>query len=207
MFRTVRPNNSYLWLKTTAKLYRDDPEEQVTANNSARILIVLVDVTQLKRSEEKIRDTLEALPDAIIIVDESGKILLSNSQAEAIIGKPRDQFIHDSAREFIANLKLNCEHKLSGIAETYETELVSSEGTKIPVEVRSCTSLICDGRVSMHVNRDIRARKQLEQQLQMAKSNAEAANAAKSEFLANFSHEATKNILTVHFSMSDNGFV
>lgn len=51
------------------------------------------DITQLKQAEEKFRSLLENLPDAVVIVDEMGNIVLVNSQAEIVFGYERSQLL------------------------------------------------------------------------------------------------------------------
>jgi len=52
-----------------------------------------IDITTRTRAERKFRDLLEAAPDAIVIVDKAGGIVLVNSQTEALFGFKRTELL------------------------------------------------------------------------------------------------------------------
>src|SRR5205823_3905 len=51
------------------------------------------DISKRKKSEEKFRDLLEAAPDAMVIVDSDGRIMLINAQTEKLFGYGRQELI------------------------------------------------------------------------------------------------------------------
>ena len=50
-----------------------------------------IDVTERKQAEEKFRLAVEASPDAVVMVDQQGQIVLVNSQAERLFGYTREE--------------------------------------------------------------------------------------------------------------------
>ena len=63
------------------------------AGKPVRIVAVTKDVTERKRSEEKFRGLLESAPDAMLIVDDRGRVTLVNSQAEKLFGYGRAELV------------------------------------------------------------------------------------------------------------------
>jgi PAS domain S-box-containing protein len=51
------------------------------------------DVTQRKEEEEKFRNLLESAPDAMVIVDDAGKVQLVNAQTERLFGYSREELV------------------------------------------------------------------------------------------------------------------
>ena len=52
-----------------------------------------LDVTERRQAEDKFRGLLESAPDAMVIIDETGTIVLVNSQTEKVFGFPRQELL------------------------------------------------------------------------------------------------------------------
>ena len=138
---------------------------------------------------------LESAPDATVIVDQAGKIVLVNSQAVRLFGWPRDELLGLSIERLIPQRHRGLH---PGQRSTYfanpevrdmgaGTELhgLRRDGSEFPAEIRLSPLQTEQGLVVSSAIRDITERKQLS----AAKEAAESANSAKSAFLANMSHE------------------
>ena len=59
------------------------------------------DVTERKRAEATFRDLLESAPDAMVIVDRSGRIVLVNTQTERLFGYTRAELLDQSVDQLV----------------------------------------------------------------------------------------------------------
>ena len=63
------------------------------------------DLSERKNSEDKYRALLEAAPDAMVVVDEGGEIVLLNAQAEKQFGYGRDELLGQPVTTIIGGLR------------------------------------------------------------------------------------------------------
>jgi PAS domain S-box-containing protein len=146
---------------------------------------------QLQANESELRLFLDNLPIGIITVDPADhRILDLNSPAAQWFGRKREEVIGNIYHGVICPAdKGKCPITDLGLSvDQSERVLISASGERIPV-LKSVIPHVKNGRkVLIESFVDLRARKQLEQS-RLAKEKAEAANRAKSEFLACMSHE------------------
>ena len=62
------------------------------AGQAKRFLLAMEDITQRKRAEERSRALLESTPDAMVVVDENGQIILANRQTKNVFGYKLEGF-------------------------------------------------------------------------------------------------------------------
>jgi PAS domain S-box-containing protein len=150
----------------------------------------------LRESEARYRELFTNATDIVYTHDLDGNFTSINSAAERVTGYTLEEARTRSIPDIVAPLHLDRAvratlRQLAGeTIPPYELDIVTKDGRCLPIEVN--TRLIYeDGRpVGVQgIARDIAARKRVEAELQRAKDAAEAANRAKSEFLANVSHE------------------
>lgn len=142
------------------------------------------DVSDRRRIEAKFRGLLEAAPDAIVIVDTTGKIVLVNAQAERMFGYPRAELIgssvemlvpqharaaHDRHRAgFVANARPRA------MGSDLELNAVRKDGTEVPVEISLSPLDTEDGTLISTAIRDVSARKRTERDLRDAYAQLES---------------------------------
>ena len=143
-----------------------------------------------RKSAERFKSLLESAPDAMVIVDDAGKIALANRQAQVLFGRSTFELDGKPVSHLIPELN-DLRAAFAQAAPTRPAEVVArrSDGTAVAVEI-SLSPIEGDGGplVSAAI-RDITERKQREHELDLALVQAQEASLLKSTFLANMSHE------------------
>src|SRR6202142_1488178 len=175
----------------TLLAHQDQLEDQVAKRTA-----------ELARSEARSRSTLEAAPDAIVVVNGDGNIVLVNTQTERTFGHPRDALLGRNMdllfpERFRSKQGEPSESHFAGaLMQTAKpvTEMIAlhADGTEFSIEISTSRLETEEGLLVFSVMRDVTERKNAEQrsrQLELMAAQAQAANKAKSMFLSTMSHE------------------
>ena len=134
-----------------------------------------------------------------MIVNASGKIEVANSQAEKLFGYSKQELIGMLIEQLMPSrfAEKHVQHrksfftqpKFSVVGNGIKLFALTKSGEEIPVEVGLSPIETDHGKVVSAAIRDIRQRQRSDEALQLAKTTAESALAAKSRFLATASHD------------------
>ncbi len=185
------------WVDVSIGYFRDK------AGKIVNVIGIQQDITSRRRAEDALRQKdreLDALvgnlADAVINTDRNGIIRSANAATERMFGYRADELVGrsffdlvpmpDDAHPIAAHLEA---HSDSGAVFGREAEGVCRDGRRVPVEVTASSYRVGDEVFFTGILHDISERRQVIAELTQAKEDAEAANRAKSAFLAAMSHE------------------
>ena len=161
--------------------------------------LLSADISKMGESEVFFRNLLESAPDAMIIVDERGKMVLVNGQALRMFGYERDEMIGQAIEALLpkAQRKAHVGHRSSFLGAPtlrpmgQDLDLVGlrKDGLEFPVEISLSPVKTDSGSFISSVIRDVTVRRQMEKEIKAAQEAAVRANKANSAFLAAASHD------------------
>lgn len=156
-----------------------DLTEQKRAERALRAL------EEQRESDARFRALLEAAPDAMVIVDQEGRIVLVNAQTERLFGYPREELLGQPVDGLVPDLDRTAGAPGPGL------ELVGhhKDGRRFPIELSSSPLETKDGVLLSTAIRDTTERKRAEEELRRAKGVAETASRELEAFSYSVAHD------------------
>jgi PAS domain S-box-containing protein len=192
-------NGTLIYIDSSSKAIRKD------GGPADYILWSKKDVTHLKvlrdakLVEARFGGLLESTPDAIIMANASGRVVLANRQAETLFGYGRGE-LRGTLLEDLMPARLRAAHvghrtgyftqpQVRPMGSGRDLYGLRKGGEEFPVEISLSPIETEEGMLIMSAIRDISERKQIEFTLHEKNIELANANAAKDRFLAGMSHE------------------
>ena len=173
----VRPMGAGLELFGLRKDGTEFPVEislsPVQTPNDVMVISAIRDVSARKGAEDKFRALLESAPDAMVIVDPRGKIVLINSRTEELFGYSRHELLGYSV-EVLVPERFHAQHihdrasyfldlRQRSMGEELELFGLRKDGTEFPVEVSLSPIRTSEGVLVASAIRDITVRKKADE--------------------------------------------
>lgn len=171
----------------------------VKSDGDVLVASTVREVNATDESEAYFRTMLESAPDAMIIVDDRGKIAIVNARAEDMFGYGRDELLGHRV-EMLLPKRVRDNHKAQRRTYTAKPELRPmgpdldlvgrrKDGSEFPVEISLSPVMTSSGAFVSSVIRDVTDRKRMEMEIIAARQAAERAQKANTAFLAAASHD------------------
>lgn len=170
----------------------------------------------LRESEEKFRSIMTSAQDAIVMIDDEGKVTLWNEAAENIFGYSQEEAIGKILHEFIAPKRFLEAHtkgfshfKQTGegpaVGKTLELSALRKDGSEFPIELSLSKAIINNKYHAIGILRDISERKKLQEDLKLKDEMmiAQSKQAAMSDMIAMLAHQWRQPISVISMAINN----
>jgi PAS domain S-box-containing protein len=181
------------------------------------LCIVVTDMTELKKAEEKLRESeekyrniVETANEGILIIDDEAVVTYANKKLTDIlgyaleegVGKPIWGFVSEESRDVV---KLNLEKSRQGINDSYELKLIKKDSSSVWIHLSYKSFFNKDGKFvgSLSMLTDINDRKKADETLKLKLEELARSNEELEQFAYILSHDLEEplRMITIYLQL------